>query len=35
MITARLYDVLVMDNVLVAHGRNSFEGGRQILVALA
>jgi len=28
-------DFLVVDNVLVAHGRNSYEGERQILVALA
>jgi len=31
----RKSDFLVVDNVLVAHGRNSFEGERQILVALA
>ncbi len=31
----RKSDLLVVDNVLVAHGRNSFEGERQILVALA
>ena len=28
-------DVLVLDNVLVAHGRNSFKGPRKILVAMA
>ncbi len=28
-------DVLVLDNVLVAHGRKSFEGEREILVAMA
>lgn len=28
-------DVLVLDNVLVAHGRNAFKGPRKILVAMA
>jgi alpha-ketoglutarate-dependent taurine dioxygenase len=28
-------DLLVLDNVLVAHGRNSFKGPRKILVAMA
>lgn len=28
-------DLLVVDNVLAAHGRNSYEGPRQILVAMA
>lgn len=31
----RKSDFLVVDNVLVAHGRNSYKGERQILVALA
>jgi hypothetical protein len=28
-------DVLLLDNVLVAHGRRSFKGPRNILVAMA
>jgi len=28
-------DLLVLDNILVAHGRNSFKGPRKILVAMA
>jgi alpha-ketoglutarate-dependent taurine dioxygenase len=28
-------DLLVLDNVLVAHGRNAFKGPRKILVAMA
>lgn len=28
-------DLLLVDNLLVAHGRNSFEGSRRILVAMA
>lgn len=28
-------DVLILDNILVAHGRNSFRGPRNILVAMA
>jgi hypothetical protein len=27
-------DLLVLDNVLVAHGRNSYQGPRKILVAM-
>jgi alpha-ketoglutarate-dependent taurine dioxygenase len=31
----RLGDLLVLDNVLVAHGRDPFEGPREVVVALA
>jgi alpha-ketoglutarate-dependent taurine dioxygenase len=28
-------DVLMLDNILVAHGRNTYKGDRRILVAMA
>jgi hypothetical protein len=28
-------DVLLIDNVLVAHGRRPFEGSRRVLVAMS
>jgi hypothetical protein len=31
----RTGDLLVLDNVLVAHGRDPFEGPREVVVALA
>ncbi|WP_281425855.1 TauD/TfdA family dioxygenase [Polymorphospora rubra] len=34
-VTWRAGDLLLIDNVLTAHGRRSFEGTRRVLVAMS